>query len=149
MPFIAQRIVGPEFESLAGVPWRMKPSGPIRPVVAQREALRLPIQVQSPEPTMPVRRRATYILASDVEKYGPSEGCKACLEIAASGSTRYTHMSECRARTEVCMANDEAGRARLVAKKRKVEEAPLQKEESPKAEAGEQLDYHMVSGGLE
>ena len=146
------------WESLKGYPWEVSVRAPGTPgqrapgtpaqgvedLLVSEDRVEVPPQVV---PVMaPPQQRRIYIRKVDVEKYQPTDGCPGCTCVLLGESTQLPHTEMCRARIVGLMMDDEQGRRRVEAHKRKKEEsakvgveADLSAQEAmgePAAEAG-------------
>ena len=102
------------------------------------------------ESSKPVGNRQMYVTAADVERYGGTEGCQACVQVTLAGKTAVAHSHDCRRRMQGLMEGDEEGKERLRAHRKKRKsydpaEAKEEPEERP-APPGEDVDAATGSG---
>ena len=123
------------WESLKGYPWEVSVRAPGTPgqrapgtpaqgvedLLVSEDRVEVPPQVV---PVMaPPQQRRIYIRKVDVEKYQPTDGCPGCTCVLLGESTQLPHTEMCRARIVGLMMDDEQGRRRVEAHKRKKEES--------------------------
>ena len=64
--------------------------------------------------SLPPQRRRIYVLRSDIERFGPSEGCAACAAIIAGDRDhKPPHDEDCRNRIVELLEREEAGAERI------------------------------------
>ena len=101
---------------LIGSPQQPQPGVESRRVVTfakkkmERQEERLSCQPPTSRPQEP---RQVKIMKSDVERFGPTDGCAACRAIASGKPWRAAHSFDCRRRMEDLMAGDVEGKRRL------------------------------------
>ena len=130
-----ERWIQEGWDTLKGVPWDMNPSGRSQPrVIVESQpggAERIPIvQFRESAPSLPKdgeqasqeeRSRAGryeplhrefYVMRGDVERFGPSEGCKACEHIRSGkpGKSKHAHSESCRERITAKLVEENSTR---------------------------------------
>ena len=108
---------GSSFDSMVGLPWDVS-GGLVAPVEA-RPAPAVGFAVAVHVPDLQSKRR--YVTRADLDRYGATPGCQACVEITVVGSTKVAHSEECRLRIGQLMAESPEGRERLEAHRRRNE----------------------------
>lgn len=107
-------------DELKGYPWDVQPrertAGLPLILGADAESLPLPKRALS---LLPLQERRMYVARSDVQKFGETPGCEACLMIALAGKTTVPHNDECRMRIAELLARSEEGQGRLETHRRK------------------------------
>ena len=97
------------------------PAQGVEDLLVSEDRVEVPPQVV---PVMaPPQQRRIYIRKVDVEKYQPTDGCPGCTCVLLGESTQLPHTEMCRARIVGLMMDDEQGRRRVEAHKRKKEES--------------------------
>ena len=94
-------------KTVKGLPW--KPKTDVRalpnPAYADGEgppAAPMPIVMTLP----PVKERKMYVRRSDLDKYGGTEDCQACMELSSGIKTKCVHTDACRERIMKLMEED-------------------------------------------
>lgn len=122
----SERFKQETLDKAKGLPWDMRQQGdggvgrPPRASGAEAQA-GPPLAPPPPAPDQQkIGPRDFYITRTVVNDYGPTDGCKACLEIVLNGKTRLGHSVACRNRFKAEMAETPEGKHRLeVAEKRR------------------------------
>ena len=145
----------PEFlKEVRGLPWDLKGRlGPEAKELQDKEENEgLPIiHVSTSMATAAKKSRRMYITQADVERYGGTEGCKACFAIHMKGNADgETHTTECRNRIMEMMKGDEVGQAKLDETKRRrtgEPDEPGEEQETSKEEDKEEIgeDREMLA----
>jgi len=96
-------------KSCSGLPWKPKPDKikmdtPAYGAGEEAVAAPLPVIVGDPLPR-PVRRM--NVRRTDLDRYGATDGCRACFDIMAGHKTTVPHSEVCRARIQQAMDDDE------------------------------------------
>ena len=104
---LEERWISEGWKELRGLPWNLKPDSRDTPL-AVTDSER-PAQLAPPPPVLP-QVRTFYVKREDIENYGPTRGCKGCINIAKGGSVAVPHNPACRERIKALVAKDDAGR---------------------------------------
>ena len=92
-------------QSCKGLPWDLQPVRKRLPKTVMpnndpdRPTSVLPTVVRPDEGP-----RKLYILKSDIERWGPTDGCVACTQLALNGKNTHSHSDDCRSRIREVMA---------------------------------------------
>ena len=120
-----------------GVPWQLRPDQRIlvRPVVPEAEAEQgvAPVIVM---PAVPKVDRRRYVTKRDLVKYGYTDECQACTQLASGmHNAKVPHDDRCRDRIGELMAEDDDQRQVERVSSRAVAEVEI-----PRPDAGEEMD---------
>ena len=87
------------------------------------------------------RVRKLYVLKADIDKYGGSNDCPACTEMAAGGKRISTHSEECRMRITELMAReteDPVVQLRFQRHQERHQEVPAEEPAAPERTEGQE-----------
>ena len=105
------------FEDLKGYPWMLRPTSgkeaktAEKPMMTGSEAIRPQVVIK--EVVADTKPRELYVLQSDLDEFGYTDGCEACTNIALFGRSVVKHNGECRTRIQKQLEQAERGRLRL------------------------------------
>jgi len=96
-------------KSCSGLPWKPRPDKIKMDVPAYgagEESVAAPLPMPSGAPApKPVRRM--NVRKSDLDRYGATDGCRACFDIVAGHKTTVPHSDNCRTRIQQMMEEDD------------------------------------------
>ena len=105
------------FDDLRGYPLKLRApvrtEEPVRPMLAGSEADRPAIVKVVVQNEQQLQRHQFYVLQSDLDDFGKTDHCEACVNMSLYGKGLVSHSQECRSRIQECLKETAKGRARL------------------------------------
>ena len=132
----SERWTAEGWSDLKGLPWEVQARRPRQKLVSGSDAVSKELP-DTPVTVLAPQERKMYVLKADIEKYGMSPGCDACLMVEANGRTSVPHTDACRLRIAGLLAASEEGRERLEKHRRRRRNVEVPPEEGDEIVAEE------------
>ena len=135
------------WEELKGYPWDVQSRRRSEvPAVAGDEAAR---EISRDLVLAPPEMRKMYVLRTDVQHFGPTEGCPGCDAVVSTGHTvaGAGHNSHCRKRIEELLSRDASGQRRLERHRRRARGVAAETaDETARADDGAEIPASEAAG---